>query len=297
MTKTKVILIASLKGGVGKSTCVAALGDVLARRMKKHVLLIDGDPQGSLSRRFGYDPLERSETGLDVYFENEYARKKDRSREKVPADFFINQAVWYKPQTDIAARYENLHIMCANYNLENVYRTYQSDPLGSASVVRRLLFGLKDSGEFDFIIIDTQPALTYMLGQYMRGSDFVVVPVTPSEDAVLGAENIINAYNEAADEKQDYAKYTSLEMLGILFNRTCNRTKAAKEYVDNRQKFWDDDLLFNITIPQSQSVVNAENIGAPVTAAYPNSPASWQFRKLAAEMLDKIQLLKSEVDE
>ena len=42
---TKIIIVANNKGGVGKTSSVAALGDVLARKMDKKVLLIDADSQ------------------------------------------------------------------------------------------------------------------------------------------------------------------------------------------------------------------------------------------------------------
>ena len=50
-----VITIATNKGGAGKTTSTAAIADILARR-EHRVLLIDADPQGNLSKRFGFAP-------------------------------------------------------------------------------------------------------------------------------------------------------------------------------------------------------------------------------------------------
>ena len=53
----KTIAFCSHKGGVGKTTSAAAFADLLGRRDYK-LLLIDADPQGNLSKRFGYHPKE-----------------------------------------------------------------------------------------------------------------------------------------------------------------------------------------------------------------------------------------------
>ena len=59
----KAIAIANLKGGVGKTTTTVNLGIGLARKGKR-VLLIDADPQGSMTVSLGIDELDKTEYSL-----------------------------------------------------------------------------------------------------------------------------------------------------------------------------------------------------------------------------------------
>src|SRR6266566_4342134 len=61
------ICVANYKGGVGKTTLVCLLGYYLAQRTGKKVLLLDIDPQCSLSLAVGFDPDQVSKTELTVY--------------------------------------------------------------------------------------------------------------------------------------------------------------------------------------------------------------------------------------
>ena len=99
---TKIILMANNKGGVGKTSSVAAIGDVLARKMGKKVLLIDADPQGNLSRRFGYGVATSVRTTLEVFLQSEYIAKQESISSDFSPSLFFNEAILRKPRSKMA---------------------------------------------------------------------------------------------------------------------------------------------------------------------------------------------------
>ena len=162
----------------------------------------------------------------------------------------------------------------------------------ASTIIRRFFFGLKKDNLFDYVVIDTSPSLSFVLGQLLIGSDYLMVPLPPSEDAMDGAEGVMNAYNRAVDEKQDY-EYKKLDFLGFFFSNIAERGIADRIYRQNKQDYWEDEnAFFETSIPKSTSVLNAENRGAPVTSVFPNSPASLCYTKLTKEIEERIKKLE-----
>ena len=285
---TKIIIMANNKGGVGKTSSVAAIGDVLARKLGRKVLLIDADPQGNLSRRFGYSVSAPVDTTLEVFLQSEYDARKSGQPNSFSPSLFFNEATLKKPHSEVVSKYENLRIICSTPELQSVYETFHNDTNRAGSIIRRFMFNLKSSGVFDYVIIDTSPSLSYVLGQFLIGSDYLMVPLPPSEDAMDGAERVLNAFNLAADDKRDY-EYKELRFLGFFFCNIAEKGIADRIYRQNRGEYWEEDTFFEATVPKSTAVLNAENKGAPVTSVFPSSPASWGYQKLAREIEARIK--------
>ena len=91
------ICIANNKGGVGKTTSTAAFADLLSKR-GKHVLVIDADPQGNLSGRFGYS-ADSPEQAIPNYL-GSLIEDRFRGTEHQPLGYFINHLDEF-PRIDI----------------------------------------------------------------------------------------------------------------------------------------------------------------------------------------------------
>lgn len=286
---TKIIVVCNNKGGVGKTTCTAGIGDILARKMNKTVLLIDADPQGNLSKRFGYSPRMNLENSYDVLLQADIEFKSRYINQRIPVSYFYNIGKQFIPTKKTYKDYANLKIMCANGNLENIYSRYRSDPEHANRIIRKFLGEIRESGEFDYVLIDTQPTLSYLLSQYMLGADYVLVPVTPDDDTFDGAEAVGRASAEVAEAKAEYREDNKLDFLGIFFNMVKKNTKSAKEFQRNLPEIWGDNPVFDTMIPQNQDAHNAGNDCAPVTSAYPSSSSSKALEKLTKEIIKRIE--------
>ena len=287
--ETKVIVVCNNKGGVGKSTCTAAVADILARELNFSTLIIDADPQGNISGRFGFRPEMISvDNSLDTYLLNELNVILDPARNKnIPVKYFFNDCKLYS-KSGKENTYKNLKIICAASALERVIATYLANPQESDGIIRDMIRDIKNLNLFEYVLIDTQPNLSYFLKQIMMASDYVLVPVEPSEDAFSGAKAIGHVFNTVAKKKRAFKVDDKIDFLGVFFNKWRNGTLASKKFEEDLKSVWGDNPIFETKIPMNQDALNAANLFAPVTSAKPNSSASKALKKFTREVVKKI---------
>ena len=156
--KTKIITLASIKGGVGKSTSSIIFATLLAQKYK--VLLIDMDPQASVTSYFS-DILENQH--VDVKNKNIYEVLTD----KLSIDLSISKIN------------NNLDLLSSHLYLYLFY----DDNMPFKEV--RLKDNLKLLNNFyDYIIIDTSPSLGIILTNVLVVSDYLIVPMTAQKWAI-----------------------------------------------------------------------------------------------------------------
>ena len=287
MDGTKIIVICNNKGGVGKSTCTAAMGDILARDYKKGVLLVDADPQGNLSKRFGYFPYDDCGNSYDLLLKSRLDAKSQRGSGILPISVFANPGKLYSSSGE-RKLYAKLHVLCATRDLEKVYSEYRATPEYSDCLIRDILLEIKHGGEYDYVLIDTQPALSYILGQYMLGADYVLIPVTPNDDALDGALAIGDVYMNVVEKKALFKTEDKIDLLGYFFNQVRKSTLVGRNFLPKMDAEWGENPKLEASIPYNQDVNNAEVENAPVTAKSPSCAASVAFKALVREVVDKI---------
>nr|WKT13976.1 ParA family protein [Borrelia sp. BU AG58] len=156
--KTKVITVASIKGGVGKSTTSLIFSTLLAQEHK--VLIIDIDTQASTTSYY-FKIIKEKE--IDLFNKNIY--------EVLISNLHIDNAIInVNENLDLIPSYLTLH----KFNSEAIpYKEF------------RLKEQLKLlSYNYDYIILDTNPSLDFTLTNALVCSDYIIVPITAEKWAV-----------------------------------------------------------------------------------------------------------------
>ncbi len=176
-----IISASNQKGGVGKTTTVINLGAALAAAGKE-TLLIDLDPQGSLSQGLGFQP--------DKVIGGSY-------------ELFANKPV------EILWHSENLAVLPTNINLADVSNDIvKNNKHGPTSILKRTIKPL--AADFEYILIDTPPNLDYLTLNALGASQYVIIPCQCQLAAVRGLELFARTLEDLAEIND------SLEVLALI---------------------------------------------------------------------------------
>lgn len=246
-----VISIALQKGGVGKSTTAQALASTLGFKKKK-VLLIDMDSQGNVTYASGVDtPVQ---TVTDV----------------LGKDCKAQEAV-------VHCKYYDL--MAADQYLSNVEMAEVSPILLKDTTITPL------RNQYDFIIIDTPPALGNLSYNALSASDYVVIPSEPRPFALQG----LGALHETIQSIQKNIN-PRLKVLGILLIKYSNRTvlnRDIKDMIEDYAKEM-DTIVFSTSIREAVAVAEAQTLRQPLIDYAKNSKPNIDYKAFTTEVLKRI---------
>ena len=247
-----IITIANHKGGVGKSTTAANLGAAMADQ-GINTLLIDMDPQASLTQALGID--------LEDYYN--LAGVMGSSK---PGTVPIRSAI--KPVKD------KLSIIPANLDLAST-EIGLVNRLGRENVLKNALDHLDG---YDMIIIDTPPSLSLLTVNALAAADYVVIPTLPQAADLRGLQLIINTID---DIKQ--AINPQLQIMGVLITQHSDRLIHHREALELLEG-WEINV-FNTRIGRTVKAAESAGVGRPLIDYKPNNKRSIEYRKLSEELI------------
>ena len=255
----KVIAVANCKGGTGKSTTAINLGVGLADKGYR-VLLVDNDPQGSMSLGLGIDNPDMLDYSL------------------APAlvDMITGERV--DPRKGILSHEEGVDLMPGNIELCGL--EVELVEKGIKEALRKYLSFFKN--DYAYIIIDCQPSLSQLTLNAFAAADSIIVPVQASYLPVKGLEQFISAVNQVKGPLNPM-----LRIEGILLTMVDNRTNNSKEIIRLLHKNIGGNInIFKTSIPFSVKASESTGMHKSIYRHSPRCKVADAYRRLTEEVLE-----------
>ena len=281
----EVLAFVNHKGGVGKTTTVQSLATGLRRygkgyfgkgedgkERKPRILLIDLDPQSSLSFLFGWNEVQNA--GKPTVY-----------------DALIKQS----PLPVYQVR-EGIHLVPASANLIGIEPFLNQMPVPRKALIKLLAkpFTVMQGDEFsnkkelrveevfDYVLIDCPPAMSLLTHNALSCSTSVVIPVQLEMLATKGIAEILNAIKETREDLNP-----NLDIRGLLMVMSNDQTKATKQFKEYLgDKF--DDYMFDSYTRRDTKMVEAQAMAKDIFTYAPYSRVGNDYEAFTKEVLESM---------
>lgn len=255
----KIIILGSEKGGVAKTTSTFNLAYCLAKEGKK-VLAVDFDSQANLSTCFGIEDTAAVPVTIGHLMLN---RIED---EELPD---AAEYIQSRKGVDIIPSSMMLSVVDAKLRLE----------MGAERMLSGILEPLKD--EYDYILVDTGPALGSLTINALAAADGVIITVNPQLLAMMGLQDFLKTVRKIKSRIN-----SGLCVEGILLTMCDARTNLCRVITEQLMDTFDGKVrIFDSKIPNTVKVGESVYYSEPLLEYAPESRACVAYGSLAREVI------------
>ncbi len=252
-----IISIASFKGGTAKTSTILHIGAALAKFHMKKVLVVDFDAQANLTLGLGFDPDEQESLasvlqGTKSIFDVIQNTKVERL-DLIPADTWLERV--------------------------EVTGTLASDRYSHERLKKAL-----EPLDYDFVLIDTPPSLSWLTESALIAADFVLISATAEFYSVKGLERLSEFISTVSQRHP-------IEVLGVLVSFWNSRGKNNEAFLKVIERTF-PDKLFTTKIRKDVSVSEASVYGKPlfeIAKLYNQSRAAEDYENVTQELMEKMK--------
>jgi len=248
-----IIALCNQKGGVGKTTTAINLGACLAEFGRK-VLLVDFDPQASLTIGLGFNPNDLDPTIYHVMMQ--------RGVE-------FNDAVI---ETDIPG----LHLIPSNIDFAGAEMQLMNEVAREQVLARALA---PAAASYDVILVDCQPSLGLLTVNALAAAAGVIIPLECEYFALRGVALLHGTIEKVQDRLNP-----DLQIIGLLGTMYDGRTLHSREVLSTLVQGWGDSV-FHTVIRRTVKFSEATVAGEPLSSYASGSAGADAYRELAKEVL------------
>lgn len=255
----KIWAVANQKGGVGKTTTAVSLAGHLVSRGSR-VLLVDMDPQGSMTSYFGYDPDDMPKSIYSLFQLDNYS---------------LQNVIPVITKTKI----KNLTLLPSTTALATLDRQLGTKE-GKGLVLKKSLMVLEP--HFDYVLIDCLPMLGILMVNALAACDSLLLPVQTEFLALKGLDRMMNTLDMITKSRKSSLNSV---IVPTMYDR---RTRASSDSLEAlREKY--SDKVWDSVIPVDTQFREASRQGLPISIMNKSTRGSKAYESLLDYMLNPRQ--------